>query len=270
MGNCLISVIMPAYNAEMFVRQAIESVLEQTHSNLELLIINDGSTDATEEIIAGFKDIRIRYFKQLNSGVSSARNIGLQNMKGEYFCFLDADDIFLPNSLKARLEIFESAKTPLNFVDGAIEITDMNLNRLRLYVPNFKGSPFNELIALRNTCYLKQSWLIKRVANKKYKMEERLTHGEDLFFSMEISRFGGIYDYTNETILLYRRHNTSAMANLDGLDKSYRFIFRSLLEWKEVPDLKSYLFHLKSRKIMFLSFLFDGGSAFKAIRSLFK
>lgn len=264
----LVSVIMPVFNGAKYIGKAIESVLFQTHSNLELLIINDGSTDETERIVLSYKDERVRYFKQENKGVSSARNVGLRSMSGDFFCFLDADDLFPQNSIKARLMVFETGSSQLEFVDGSIEIIDSDFRRLRLFVPKFSGNPFMELISLRDSCYLKQSWLIKRNSKKDYHMNEDMSHGEDLLFSMEISRFGGLYDYTKELTFSYLKHSSSAMSNLDGLDKSYLQIFQVLKSWEEVSRIRSFLFFMKSRKIMFLSFLFGGRSIVRAIKSL--
>src|SRR5882724_2633969 len=105
MGN-LVSVILPVFNGEAYLRNAIQSVIQQTHANWELLIINDGSTDRTGEIVRSFTETRIRYFEQFNKGVSAARNVGLTNMRGDFFCFLDVDDIFPVNSVKARCDVF--------------------------------------------------------------------------------------------------------------------------------------------------------------------
>jgi glycosyltransferase involved in cell wall biosynthesis len=110
---------MPAYNAEKYIAEAINSVLNQSYPEFELLVINDGSSDQTAKIIRSFFDSRIKYFKQNNQGVSSARNTGLENMKGVYFCFLDADDVMPQDSLKSRLEIFNS-NNKIDFVDGKV------------------------------------------------------------------------------------------------------------------------------------------------------
>ncbi|MBK8309957.1 MAG: glycosyltransferase family 2 protein [Chitinophagaceae bacterium] len=83
----LISVIMPAYNVSFYIADSIQSVVDQTYSNWELLIINDGSTDNTAEVVQKFTDPRIRYFEKENGGVSSARNVGLDEMKGDFFAF---------------------------------------------------------------------------------------------------------------------------------------------------------------------------------------
>lgn len=97
----LISIIVPCYNSERYLKRCIDSLLVQTYQNFELLLINDGSMDGTEEIIKSFqKDDRIRYFKKNNGGISSARNMGLDNHKGEYVLFVDSDDWVEPTYLE--------------------------------------------------------------------------------------------------------------------------------------------------------------------------
>ncbi len=88
----MFSVIMPAYNAEKFIMRSIKSVLDQTQTDFELIVVDDGSTDGTRAKIELFVDSRIRYIYQENGGVSAARNKGILESKGQYICFLDSDD----------------------------------------------------------------------------------------------------------------------------------------------------------------------------------
>lgn len=97
----LISIIIPCYNVENYVSECLSSVLSQTYENLDIIIINDGSTDKTEEVIKPFlEDKRIRYFYQENQGLSVARNTGLDNIKGDFICFLDSDDFIHQDYVK--------------------------------------------------------------------------------------------------------------------------------------------------------------------------
>jgi len=97
--NPFFSVIIPLYNKEKFIKNTIESVLNQEFNDFEILIINDGSTDSSLKQIEAFTDSRIKIFDQENKGVSVARNFGLAQAKGEYICFLDADDYWYPHFL---------------------------------------------------------------------------------------------------------------------------------------------------------------------------
>jgi glycosyltransferase involved in cell wall biosynthesis len=103
----LVSVIMPCYNAAQYVGKAIDSVLTQSHSNLEVLVVDDGSTDGTASIVQGFDDPRIQYIYQDNSGPAAARNNAMAVARGEYIAFLDADDIALPDRLAEQVKLIE-------------------------------------------------------------------------------------------------------------------------------------------------------------------
>ncbi len=96
--NDMISIIIPAYNADDYLANTVESVLNQTYPDFELLLIDDGSTDHTHEIVQSFqnRDNRIKYYYKPNGGVSSARNLGIEKAKGESFTFLDSDDTYEP------------------------------------------------------------------------------------------------------------------------------------------------------------------------------
>ncbi|MEZ3564808.1 MAG: glycosyltransferase family 2 protein [Duncaniella sp.] len=100
----MISVIIPAYNAQAYLRECLESVLAQSFSDWEAIIVNDGSTDSTREIAAGFtvRDSRFRLVSTPNGGLSSARNTGIAEARGQWFTYLDSDDILYPDAL-ARL-----------------------------------------------------------------------------------------------------------------------------------------------------------------------
>lgn len=105
--NPLVSVIIPAYNAAKYIAEAIESVLIQNYKNFELIIIDDGSTDQTKDIIASFKDDRIRYYYQDNSGLAAAYNAGIKNSKGVFIIKLDIDDMMTPDFISKHLMEFE-------------------------------------------------------------------------------------------------------------------------------------------------------------------
>lgn len=110
MINPKVSVVIPAYNHEKYVGEAIQSVLDQTFRDFELIIINDGSTDHTEAEILKFKDERIRYYSQENQGLSATLNRGIELARGEFFNFLPSDDAFLSEKLATQLKAFEESK----------------------------------------------------------------------------------------------------------------------------------------------------------------
>ncbi len=112
MSQPLVSVILPTYNRAHTLGRAIRSVLEQTYANFELIVVDDGSTDNTEEVVKSFADPRIRFLRhEHNRGVSAARNSGIKVAQGEYIAFNDSDDEWLPQKLKRQMEIFDKDKT---------------------------------------------------------------------------------------------------------------------------------------------------------------
>lgn len=113
----MISVILPTYNRAKEIPKSIESILNQTYQNFELIIIDDGSTDNTQEVVARYQDKRIRYIKNMTSkhGVSVARNIGIRESVGKYITFNDSDDVFYPDKLEKQLAFLESEKADVTF-----------------------------------------------------------------------------------------------------------------------------------------------------------
>src|SRR5438309_8460832 len=106
----LVSIIIPCYNAEKYIGQTNESIFNQTYKNFEILVINDGSTDESMEIIKKYQqlDARIKYIDQSNKGVANARNKGIEESKGNIIAFLDADDAWEPENLEVKVKILLS------------------------------------------------------------------------------------------------------------------------------------------------------------------
>lgn len=104
-----VSVVIPAYNAARFVNATIDSVLAQTFQDFEILVVDDGSTDKTKEILEAYGD-KIHYLYKENGGVSSARNYGIEDAKGKYIAFLDADDVWMPEKLEKQVALMDADK----------------------------------------------------------------------------------------------------------------------------------------------------------------
>lgn len=145
--NPLISVITPTYNRANYLHEAIDSVLNQSYSNFEHLIIDDGSTDNTEELVACYLNSqKVRYFYQENQGQSVARNKGVTQAKGEFICFLDSDDRWKLHKLKASLAAFEQ-HPEVDVVYGDYEFIDQHGKKLKLKnMPRYSGRISKELI----------------------------------------------------------------------------------------------------------------------------
>ena len=106
--NELVSVITPSYNTARFLRETIGCVLSQTYENWEMLIVDDGSTDDTDDVVASFSDPRIRYFKnERNSGAAGSRNRALREARGKWIAFLDSDDLWTPDKLEKQIRFME-------------------------------------------------------------------------------------------------------------------------------------------------------------------
>ena len=119
----LVSVVIPCYNHAQFLAQAIESALGQSYSNFEIIVVDDGSTDATAEVVRRYSSVQ--YVRQENAGLSSARNTGLRRSRGEFLVFLDADDRLLPHALETGVSCIEQ-HPECAFVSGYCRVIDSN------------------------------------------------------------------------------------------------------------------------------------------------
>lgn len=149
MDNCLISVILPTFNRGYIIGKAIQSVLEQTISNWELIIVDDASTDNTEDIVKSFNDSRIIFAKnERNMGANFARNRGCTIAKGEFFAFLDSDNVWVCDKLERQLESLLHSEEDVAFVFSRGKIIDGNTK----VVPdkNFKISLLEKILHRQN------------------------------------------------------------------------------------------------------------------------
>jgi len=132
MGD-LVSIIMPSYNTDKYIKQSIESVLNQTYSNWELIIVDDCSTDDTDEIVRPFLlDERIRYVKnEQNKGAALSRNRALREAKGKWIAFLDSDDLWLPSKLERQLDYMKKKGYAFTFTDYRVSLNGVWENCIR-------------------------------------------------------------------------------------------------------------------------------------------
>ena len=133
--NDLVSIIMPSYNTAPYISETIQSVLNQTYQNWELIVVDDCSTDNTDQVVAYIKDERIKYFKnEKNSGAAISRNRALRESKGRWIAFLDSDDLWMPEKLEKQIAFMESNGYFFSYTN--YEEMDMDGNRL----PNWKSN----------------------------------------------------------------------------------------------------------------------------------
>lgn len=133
MVDGLVSVIMPSWNTGKFIAESIQSVIDQTYENWELIIVDDCSTDNTDEVVAKFRDKRIRYFKnEKNSGAALSRNRALREARGEWIAFLDSDDLWNSDKLEHQINFMNKHGYTLSYTE--YEKIDEESKPLRIYV----------------------------------------------------------------------------------------------------------------------------------------
>jgi glycosyltransferase involved in cell wall biosynthesis/peptidoglycan/xylan/chitin deacetylase (PgdA/CDA1 family) len=182
--NSLISVIIPAYNTERYIEETINSVLQQSYSNIEVIIVDDGSTDNTAGIIKRFlPDTRIQYVHQKNSGVSNARNYGFKLSKGKYTAFLDADDLWHKDFLRRKAEILDKDETTGIVVSDGCAIDEKSIPLSIFY----KGPEEpKKIIELNCDSSLISSALIRRsIMEKTNGFDPQLSNAADKLFTIE-------------------------------------------------------------------------------------
>jgi len=128
--NPKVSIVMPVYNGEDYMREAIDSALNQTYPNTELIVVNDGSTDRTDEIARSYGN-RIRYFKKENGGQSTALNLGIEKMTGDYFAWLSHDDLYLPEKTAVHINTLKEIGNPETVLFSGYYVIDENGKRIR-------------------------------------------------------------------------------------------------------------------------------------------
>ncbi|OAG27005.1 glycosyltransferase family 2 protein [Thermodesulfatator autotrophicus] len=143
MDKVLISVIIPTYNNACYIKQAVDSVLSQSFRDFEIIVIDDGSTDNTKEVLFDyFRNGKIRYIYQENKGVSEARNRGIIEARGKYISFLDADDLYLRDTLKERINFLTQFNLKFIVTDFLLIESDEDLFRLKSLTPVLKKRGF--------------------------------------------------------------------------------------------------------------------------------
>lgn len=211
--NDLVSIILPVYNGQAFLAPAIESVLAQTYSNWEMIIIDDGSTDSTPQVIDRYQDKRIVKLAQANSGGASARNAALAQARGGYIAFLDADDLYLPDAL-ANLASFlaDNPQFDVVFSNGyVIDEHDRRLSQLSDHRPGiFVGNILEPLILNADVITVPVCTLTRRalVDQSRAKFDPEFMISEDWDFWIQLAPHGQ-FGYLDRLTCAYRIHQTN-------------------------------------------------------------
>lgn len=214
--------MMPAFNAAAYIGTAIESALAQSFPDWELIVVNDGSTDATGEIAAGYRDPRIQVITQANAGEATARNTALAAMHGKYVAFLDADDAFLPDHLQLTVARLESNPGLSGvYTDGFhCDETGARLGPLsaRRRGP-FEGDLFEPLVRASDVFGPPLCVLLRRdlILQHDLRWDPAIVIGPDWDFFIRYAQFA-TFDYIAERTCLYRVH-TSNITVRTGAEK---------------------------------------------------
>ena len=207
-----VSVIIPAYNGERYIGEAIEGILAQTYSDYEIIVVDDGSTDNTCQVIQQYGD-RIKYLSQTNQGVAASRNLGLTTAQGEYIAFLDQDDLFFPHKLASQVTLLDHnlslgmANSGWQIVNergeekAAVQpwqqIPNLNLANLIIWKPVFLGAML-----------FRHSWL-----ERSGGFDTTLEQTPDVDLVMRLAMMGCSAAWVEQTTVKYRQHEDNASKN---------------------------------------------------------
>lgn len=233
----LISVIMPAYNARPFIDQAIRSVLDQDYPHIELIVVDDGSTDGTLELAGQFGD-RVRVMRQKNAGPAAARNRGIAASRGELIAFLDADDVWLPG--KASMQVRYLKDHPEVGVvygdfqhwspqpDGTFPAPPLRISQKAPFAifPEHSGWIYTALL-FDNVVHIITAMLRREVIDKVGGLDETLPTGEDYDFWLRISRQFRA-DKLDCTIAYYREHASGITKTPRKENNEYKVLVKTL------------------------------------------
>lgn len=205
-----ISIIVPIYNAEKYLNKCIKSLINQTKKELEFILVNDGSTDSSEEIIKSYKDKRIKYFKNKNQGIGKTRNFGIKQAKGKYIMFLDSDDYLATNACE---ELFSKAeKDNLDLViNNFYRVEEETEKKVEVIIPEFKNTTLKEnkrLLLDVNLAPWNKLYKSELLKKNKIKFVENLKY-EDAPFVIEVMDKARKVGYLNKYLNYYVIHKNS-------------------------------------------------------------
>ena len=226
MNDNLVSIITPVYNAERFLKYTIESVLQQEYKEGEIILVDDCSTDNSENIIKEYikKDNRIRYIKlEKNSGAAVSRNTAIKNARGRYIAFLDSDDIWTKNKLKVQIDFMKKNNIGFSFSSYQVMTEDGVLINRIIKVP--KIIDYKEY--LKNTIIGCLTVVIDRKICGNFSMVN-IRKNQDMATWLSILKKGNIAYGINESLGIYRLVDGSISNNKFKAAKSVWYTYRSI------------------------------------------
>lgn len=248
--NPLISIIIPTYNRGYIIRNVIESVLAQTYPHWELIILDDGSTDETKEIVKSYNNVKIRYFYQTQQGPSSARNKAFTIARGEWVVYIDSDNELLPNYLEVMLTQITSKKNILYAFPKAKKTQELyEDNKIQKIIDvsdNYKEKIKVKDIFMREFIFDINGFMHSReFIDEGFIFDEKLALMEDWDFIMQIAtKYPKNFLYVPKILFNYhQRFGTDGLvskATYPLLEKTYTYIYE---KHKESPLMKGQNWH---------------------------
>lgn len=239
MENPLISLIIPIYNGEPYVQRLITAIKAQTYGNLEVLLINDGSTDNTveqcEKYIGG--DKRFIIFTKENGGVSSARNYGLQKAQGEFIAFIDADDYIYPEYIEYLYFLLIKHQASMSCC-GYYKMWDTE--KVRKFDNTSEEITFNSTEALEDLLYRKKitGYPVLKLYNaamlNSIHFPENVIYGEDMLFTLEAIKHCRKVVYGSKILYIYYQHMASATHrsnNVEQYEVTWKLQYKEIMEY---------------------------------------
>lgn len=241
----LVSIIIPVYNGENFLKEAVESALNQTYKNIEIIVINDGSTDNTESIALSFGD-KIKYYKKSNGGVSSALNLGIEKMSGEYFSWLSHDDLYDENKIQnqiTELSKWDYAENVIAYSSAHLINSEGKIIKYGKIREKCKISGYEVFDLLINKNLNGCGLLIPKVQLVKIKgFDTKFKYLQDLYSWIKMSlndivlvRTGEILVYTR----IHRNQQTVKISHLLKLERAELINYLISLDGLQVSQKKS-------------------------------
>ncbi len=227
-----VSVIIPTYNRAHLIGRAINSVLNQTHQGFELIVVDDGSTDNTEDVTKEFqqKDERVIYLRhKQNKGGSAARNTGIKASKGKYIAFLDSDDEWLPEKLEKQINMFNIVPDNIGLIYcGYYKILEKNGEILKEIIPIYKGDAY---IKMLKRCILgSPTPLVRKNCFERVGLfDENLPSCQDWDMWIRVAKYYN-FDFIKESLAKYYIHGNQISANLNNKILSRKIILEKYQE----------------------------------------
>ena len=205
----LVSIVIPAYNRAQKVVEALKSIQAQTYTNWEVIVVDDGSSDKTCEVVAEFaaKEHRIRLLRhETNRGGQAARNTGIKAAKGEWIAFLDSDDYWVPEKLAEQVKVLDAHKN-VGIVYARMPIINEKGEQVGTKPAGVSGRNFKELIELCGDLPTSTVMTRRECFDKTGMFDTTLMTMQDIDMWLRISRFYDLYEIENKTLAYYSRHD---------------------------------------------------------------